>query len=283
MTAATEVETVRLGLIGDNIARSQSPRLHELAGRLVGIPVSYERLIPKDLGQDFEAVFAGARLAGFRGLNVTYPYKERVVGLVRVPDPQVAALGAVNTVLFTPQGPEGYNTDWSGFIAGYPHAFGDRAPGPVCMVGAGGVGKAVAFGLLALGLDDLTIVERDLPKAEALAEALRVTAPGLKVRVTGNVAEGTAGAAGLINCTPVGMVGYDGTPVLRALMRGAAWAFDAVYTPVETEFLTDAAAEGLRVMSGWELYFYQGQHAFEIFHGRPIDEGLLRRALTEQA
>jgi shikimate dehydrogenase len=279
----TRTETVRLGLIGDNIARSQSPRLHELAGELTGIPVSYQRLIPEDLGQDFEAVFDGARAEGFRGLNITYPYKERVVPLVTVPDPQVAALGAVNTVVFAPEGPLGYNTDWSGFVAGHRHAFGDRAPGSVCMVGAGGVGKAVAFGLLSLGLAELRLVERDLPKAEALAAALKAAAPALPVSVTGDVAEGTAGAAGLINCTPVGMVGYDGTPVPRRLMEGAEWAFDAVYTPVETQFLREAAAEGLAVMSGWELYFYQGQHAFAIFHGRPIDEGVLRAALTEEA
>ena len=78
--------TVRLGLIGDNIAQSQAPRLHELAGRLAGIPVSYERLVPRELGRDFEAVFAAARDGGFRGLNITYPYKERVVRLVGIPD-----------------------------------------------------------------------------------------------------------------------------------------------------------------------------------------------------
>jgi shikimate dehydrogenase len=274
--------TIRLGLIGDNIAASQAPRLHEVAGRLAGIPVSYERLVPKDLGKTFEEVFDTARREGFRGLNVTYPYKERVVPLLTVPDRQVAALGAVNTVLFASDGPIGYNTDRSGFVAGYRHTFGDRAPGPVCMVGAGGVGKAVAFGLLALGLGDLVLVERDLPKAEALAAALRAAAPGLNVRVTGNVADGCAGAEGLINCTPVGMSGYDGTPVPHRLMQGASWAFDAVYTPVETRFLADAAAGGLAVMSGWELWFYQGQHAVAIFLGRDIAEGLLRRALTEE-
>jgi shikimate dehydrogenase len=214
-------------------------------------------------------------------LNITYPYKERVVPLVRIPDPGVAALGAVNTVVFTASGPEGHNTDWSGFTAAYRRTRGDRAPGPVCLVGAGGVGKAVAFGLLSLGLDRLSIVERDLAKAEALAAALRAAGPGLEVRVTSDVAEGAAGASGLINCTPVGMVGYDGTPVPRPLMEGAAWAFDAVYTPAETQFLQDAAAEGLAVLSGWELYFYQGHHAFAIFHGRPIDEAILRRALEE--
>ena len=277
----TGTDTIRLGLIGDNIARSQSPRLHELAGRLTGLKVSYDRLIPRDLGKDFEAVFADARAAGFRGLNITYPYKERVIPLLSVPDSRVAALGAVNTVVFEADGPKGYNTDWSGFMAGYAHALGDRKPGPVCMVGAGGVGKAVAFGLLALGLTELRLVERDLPKAEALAAALRAASPALNVTVTGNITEGTAGAAGLVNCTPMGMVGYDGTPVPRDLMAGAEWAFDAVYTPVDTQFLVDAEAEGVAIMSGYELYFYQGIHAYAIFHGREIDENTLRQALQE--
>ncbi len=285
MSQADEIETqtIRLGLIGDNIARSQSPRLHELAGRLTGLTVRYDRLIPRDIGRDFETVFADARDAGYRGLNITYPYKERVVPLLEMPDARVRALGAVNTVVFGPEGPKGYNTDWSGFIAGYTRAFGVRSPGAVCMVGAGGVGKAVAFGLLALGLTDLRLVERDLDKAGTLAAALRQAAPDIAVSVTADVAEGASGAAGLVNCTPVGMVGYEGTPVPRKLMQSAEWAFDAVYTPVDTTFMTDAAAEGLAIMSGHELYFYQGLHAYGIFHGRSIGEELLRSALKEPA
>ena len=102
----------------------------------------------------------------------------------------MAALGAVNTVVFGEAGPEGYNTDWSGFMAGYRNAFGERPPGRVCLIGAGGVGKAVAFGLIELGLEELALVERDLPKAEALAAALTAAAPGLAVAVTGDVAGG---------------------------------------------------------------------------------------------
>ena len=275
--------TIRLGLIGDNIARSRSPALHVLAGQLTGLPVTYDRLIPRDLGRDFEAVFEDARKSGYRGLNITYPYKERVVPLLRVPDPRVARLGAVNTVVFTDAGPEGHNTDWSGFTAAYRGRLGERPAGAVCMVGAGGVGRAVAFALLELGVTELRLVERELPRAEALARALRAAAPGLPVHATGNVTEGTAGAAGLINCTPVGMVGHEGTPVPRELMAGATWAFDAVYTPPDTRFLRDAAAEGLGIVSGEDLFFYQGLHAFEVFHGRPIEEARLRAAMAGEA
>jgi shikimate dehydrogenase len=151
------------------------------------------------------------------------------------------------------------------------------------MVGAGGVGKAVAFGLIEVGLTSLAIVERDLDKAHALAGALRRTAPNLTVEVTDDVHAGTAGAVGLVNCTPVGMDGYPGTPVPRDSIAGAEWAFDAVYTPAETQFLQDSRSLGLKIMGGWELFFFQGLHAFEIFHGRPMDEASLRKALAEAA
>lgn len=271
-----------LGLIGDNISRSKAPVLHRLAGELCGLDVRYVRLIPKEMDRDFDDVFAYCVENAYRGINITYPYKEEVVPKVRVDDPLVRALGAVNTVVFEAGGPRGFNTDYTGFIAAYRKVLGEAAPGPVCMIGAGGVGKAVAFGLIPLGLEELRVVERDLAKAEALADALRRAAPGVKVAATGDAAEGARGAHGLINCTPVGMVGYDGTPLDRAHMNGAGWAFDAVYTPVDTQFLGDAAAEGLTLISGYELFFFQGVDAWKIFAGRTVDQAALRRALLSE-
>jgi shikimate dehydrogenase len=272
---------LKLGLIGDNISRSKAPLLHQLAGKLMGLSVRYDRLIPRDLGRDFDGIFEDCVREGYRGINVTYPYKERVVPKVRIDDPLVRALAAVNTVVFASNGPTGHNTDYSGFMAAYRNSAGDAAPGPVCMIGAGGVGKAVAFALMGLGLKELRLVERDLPKAEGLAAVLKAEDQTLDITVTADPAEAAAGASGVINCTPVGMVGYGGTPLPRDLMTGASWAFDAVYTPVDTQFLKDAKAEGLTIISGYELFFYQGLHAWEIFSGRPIDEAILRRALSE--
>jgi shikimate dehydrogenase len=271
---------LRLGLIGDNIAASRAPRLHALAGDLLDRPTRYDRLVPAALGLDFDGVFDRAAAEGYRGLNITYPYKERAAARVTVDDPMLRRLGAVNTVVFEADGPKGFNTDYTGFVAAYRARFGAQAPGAVCMIGAGGVGRAVAYGLLALGAAAITLVERDLPKAQALGEELRAAAPALAVRATDDVAAGAAGASGLVNCTPVGMVGYPGTPLPRALMAGAAWAFDAVYTPVETQFLRDAAAAGAAALSGYELFFYQGLHCVEIFHGTGLDAATLRAALA---
>lgn len=270
---------VKLGLIGDNIVRSKSPRLHRTAGQLTGLDVTYDRLIPKDLGQDFDTVFAAARTGGYRGINVTYPYKERVTSRVRVPDPLVRAIGAVNTVVFSDDGPEGHNTDYTGFIRAYRTVRGDAAPGVVCLIGTGGVGKAVAFGLIALKAREIRCVDLDPARAEALARALRGAGSDTEITTCTDAARAARGADGLINCTPLGMVGIGGTPLEARAMPGATWVFDAVYTPVETQFLQDAEAAGLTVISGYELFFGQGIDAWDIFTGEPIDHAALRAAI----
>jgi shikimate dehydrogenase len=278
---AMDPARIRLGLIGDNIAASQSPKLHRLAGRQAGHPASYDLLVPRELGMDFDQVFAFCAADGYRGVNVTYPYKERVAAKVRIDEPLVTAMGAVNTVVFEADGPRGYNTDHTGFIAAYRGLRGDAPPGRTLLIGAGGVGKAIAFGLVALGLERLAIADPDLAKADALAAALAACAPGLDIE-TGRDAAGLApGACGLVNASPLGMVGLGGTPLARAAMEGACWAFDAVYTPVETAFLRDAEAEGLAIISGYELFFAQGVDAWARFTGLPLDAVRLRAALLE--
>lgn len=274
------LDTLRLGLIGDNIQASRSPLLHRLAGEMLGRPTTYDSLIPAELGQDFHEVFANCA-RDYRGINVTYPYKEVAARKVVVDDPLVRGIGAVNTVLFEPEGPKGHNTDYSGFRVAYARVRGDTSPGTVLMIGTGGVGRAVAFGLAGLGAAALRVVDQDCAKAETLAAELRAVAPGRTVEVYRDAVLAAHDADGLINCTPVGMEGYPGTPLPQTAMARASWAFDAVYTPEHTQFLTEAKASGLQIISGWELYFYQGVHASRLFTGRCLDEDLLRARLRE--
>ena len=273
---------IRLGLIGDNIARSHSPRLHVEAGRLCGLDVTYERLIPRDLGLSFDEVFRRCAEEGYRGINITYPYKEQVVAQLAVPDARIRAIGACNTVLFGPGRPEGHNTDHSGFISAFRAGFGAASPGRVAMIGAGGVGKAIAFALSTLGAGDLRIFDRDTARAAALACALQDGGilPGARHAETAE--EAAEGADGFLNCTPVGMVGNPGSPIDTGLMRGASWAFDAVYTPIDTDFLRGAEAAGATIVSGYELFFHQGIDAFRHFTGAEVDPRALRTALAAQ-
>ena len=272
---------IKLGLIGDNIAQSRSPLLHQLAGQQNGLNVTYDRLIPREMNADFDGVFQSCVDGNYRGINVTYPYKERVIEKVRIDDPLVKAIGAVNTVLFDADGPRGQNTDYTGFVSAYRNVRGDAAPGVACLIGTGGVGRALAFGLVALEAEEIRLVDRDLAKAEALAADIASVPNAPKVAVFFDASEAARGAQGVLNGTPVGMVGYGGTPLPREAMVGAEWCFDAVYTPVDTQFLQDASAEGLVVISGYELFIYQGVHAWAHFADLPLDEAQLRADLLQ--
>ena len=277
--ATTATNSVKLGLIGDNITHSKSPRLHRTAGKLTGLNVTYDRLIPKDIGLSFDQVFEQARASGFRGINVTYPYKEIVALKVTVSDPLVRGIGAVNTVVFDADGPKGFNTDYTGFMNAYRSARGSAPPGVVCLIGTGGVGKAVAFGLVGLGAQAIHCVDLDLAKAASLSNALVALGSQTRIEVFGNAVDAVDGADGIINCTPLGMVGIAGSPLTADAMLGATWGFDAVYTPVDTQFLQDAERVGLVVISGYELFFGQGVDAWRIFTGVEIDHAALRVAI----
>ena len=269
---------VKLGLIGGNIRASRSPALHRIAGEMAGLAVTYDLLIPAEMGMDLDAVLDWCGANGFGGVNVTYPYKEAVVPRVTLADPALRRLGAVNTVLFGPAGLAGHNTDCTGFAAAFRARYGAAAPGAVAMIGAGGVGRAIAFALAGLGAAELRLVDSDPAKGAALAAAL--AGQGMAVRPAASAAEALEGARGVINATPVGMVGQPGTPVPAALWPGRVWAFDAVYTPSDTRFLQEAAAAGVDCLSGWELFFHQGIEAFRLFTGVPVsDTAALRAAL----
>ncbi len=264
-------ETLRLGLIGDNIKASRAPQLHRLCGQLAGLDVSYDLFIPHQLGLGFDAVLdhcAGNRLVG---VNVTLPYKENAIARAVIEDPVIRRIGAINTVLFGTSGHRGFNTDYTGFIAAFRAGFGDMAPGRVAMIGAGGVGRAIAYAALELGAEAITIVDTDQRKSDRLAAALRDEGRDTAVAVA-SLDAAIAAADGVVNATPIGMVGYPATLVAGDQLDGRRWVFDAVYTPIETALLREAGVRNLKTLSGYELFLHQGIDAFRIFSGRQPPE-----------
>ncbi len=276
---------VQLGLIGDKIQTSRSPDLHRLAGRLCGLDVSYDLLIPPARSETFDAVFDHCRGGGYRGINVTFPYKERVLSRLVAPGPDLVALGACNTVVFDADGPRGANTDCTGFGSAFRHRFGNASPGIVAMAGAGGVGKAIAFALVRLGASEIRLCDADRAKAEALAATLapRADAEGTRIVLCDGMTEAAEGVDGIVNATPLGMAGVGGNAIPDAALEGTGWAFDAVYTPEWTEFLSRAREACLDILSGYELFLFQGIDAFRIFTGQEVDAEALRRELAGAA
>ncbi len=272
---------LKLGLIGTGISRSRAPELHRLAGRLYGMEVSYDLLEQQSATTSaFDNAFRHCQSQGYRGVNVTHPFKEHACASVHVASEQVRRLGAVNTIRFDPGTPaQGFNTDYSGFKRAFATRFPGRRPGTATIVGAGGVGRAIAFGLVDLGAEAIRLFDADVSKAERLAAALRSNAK-VRVSVCERLDHATASADGLVNATPVGMHHHPGTPIPRELIDGQSWAFEAIYTPADTRFVLDATRAGLQVLGGYELFFYQGVDAFEIFSGVRVDAARLREGLV---
>jgi shikimate dehydrogenase len=261
---------MQLGLIGRGISRTQAGRLHTALGRLCGLEVTYDLFDAHgDRNFDFQDRLRRCAQDGYRGVNVTHPFKLDVLQHCTPMASLPASLRAANTVLFDPGGPRAANTDYTGFLRAWRHRFGRTPPGRVLMMGAGGVGVALGHALARLGADEIVIHDKAVPVAEDLAAA--IVQGGASARLAVDLETEMGAADGLVNATPVGMAQYPGNPFAESKIGGQSWAFDAIYTPLETDFLRHCKANGVARLSGFELFLYQGLDAFRIFTGFSVD------------
>jgi shikimate dehydrogenase len=206
-----------LGLIGSPIGGSASPAMHEAAGEAVGVRCNYQLIdIANADAVELKRILHGVRRLGFAGVNVTYPYKEAVVGLLDALAPSAQAIGAVNTIVVRDGGLIGHNTDVSGFRRAVQTLVNEAGRGPVALIGAGGVGKAIAFALAELAVAEIRVFDVDTDKATALAARIGGRA---KVAACRSVVEALDGAVGLVNGTPGR---YDAEPRYASPANAAA-------------------------------------------------------------
>ena len=263
-------QIVQLGLLGNQIGRSRVKALHELLGELYNINISYrlmdlvDRPKPVSILRELER----CRKEGFRGVNVTHPYKKQAFEHVTTFEHFPQGLTSVNTVLFDGDTLKADNTDYSGFCKAYSRQFGDNCkPGKVLMLGAGGVGVAIAFGLKQLGVDELLIYDKVKESALGLEQLLKTHGVNVRILANQEVVGAMQQADGLINATPIGMFQYPGNPFPLDGFTSHRWAFDAVYTPENTEFLNECRKRGIDTLSGFQLFLFQGLDAFKHFTG----------------
>ncbi|WFU24452.1 shikimate dehydrogenase [Bradyrhizobium sp. CB1717] len=266
------------GLIGAPIAHSASPAMHERAAEALGLRGHYQLI--EVAGADaagLAMMLEGVRRLGFAGVNVTFPYKEAVVPLLDELAPTAATMAAVNTVVVRDGRLIGHNTDTTGFARAVAPLLASSG-NAVAVIGTGGVGKAIAFALASLEVTDLRIFDSEPARAEKLA-ALLARHGG--ARVATSVEDALAGATGLVNGTPVGMLPNRDTPVPASLLRENLWVADAVYSPLITPLLAAARAKGARIMTGRELAIYQAADAFELFTGLAPSTEVMGEAFDE--
>jgi shikimate dehydrogenase len=264
-TQSLSAKTFLTGLIGAPIAHSASPAMHEQAAHHLGVRCHYQLIEVAGAGSaQLRGLLDDVRRRGFAGVNVTFPYKEAVVGLLDEVSPDAAAMGAVNSVVVRNNRLIGHNTDTTGFARAAAGIVADSEKGCVAVIGAGGVGKAIAFALLKLGIVELRIFDADRAKADRLALLLR---PHGRAVVVDSIEAAVRGAIGAVNATPVGMLPSRESPLPEPLLHRGLWVADAVYFPLWTPLLMAAKAKGARVMTGRDFAIYQAADAFELFTG----------------
>jgi len=267
--------SVLVGLVGRGIGASRTPALHEAEGRAHGLLYLYQSVDFDRLGLADSAlaeIVTAAERLGFRGLNVTYPFKQSIIPLLSDLDPDARIVGAVNTVVFEGGRRTGLNTDWIGFRESVLRELADVPRRQVVQLGAGGAGAAVAHALLATGTSQVVLADPQGERAETLAEQLsRRYGAGRAKAIAEPDAADLASADGLVNASPVGMAKVPGTPIPPHLLSPGLWVADVVYFPLETALLKAARARGCRTMSGAGMAVLQAAEAFRLFSGATPD------------
>jgi shikimate dehydrogenase len=273
--------TRRVVLLGKPLRRRHSVVMHNAAFEAAGIDGRYELLELDET--EVPAAVAAARGPDFLGLGVTAPYKPLVASLVDEVEDEARAIGAVNNVVRADEGRlVGINTDAPGFRVGAELAMG-RPLGDdlvVVVVGAGGVARAIVRVLR--GVRRITIANRTVEAARALANrypddgGAATTATSLDEPAFD---EALGEADLIVNATTVGMIdGGMSFPVDG--LRDDATVFDCVYVPAETPLLAAARARGLRAANGSEMLIAQAAIAFERWTGVGGMASVMREAVT---
>lgn len=273
-----------IGLIGANIMKSLAPALHIDAFAAAGITGHYHLMdVDQMPGRSLGSLLDAVKVAGFLGVNITFPFKQAVMPMLDELSPEARQTGAVNTVVISSAGhTTGYNTDRSGFRLNFEDGLGgSSAEGKTAvLVGAGGAGSAVAFALMDLGLRELIVFDKDGLRAAALAADVVTHFGAGRCRVADRLGDEIAAADGVANATPIGMTGFPGNPVPVSALRPEHWVADVIYTPIETELIRCAAANGAQVLTGGGMCVHQAVDAFRLFTGLTPDAARMHRTFA---
>lgn len=281
------MQRMLVGLIGSNIQKSLSPALHEDACTGAGLRGHYHLMDLDTLpGRSLESLLHAARTVGFAGVNVTYPCKEAVLPLLDEVSPEARQIGAVNTVTVDRSGRTcGHNTDRIGFRRAFEETLGSsQVRGKtVLLVGAGGAGRAVAFALIDLGAGCVLVHDTEAERARRLADTLGAEFGKNRSRAAETIASAMATSAGVVNATPVGMLGVPGIPVPLDVICSDQWVADVIYTPLATGLIEGARAKGCMVMGGAGMCVHQAAELFRLFTGRVPDLPRMQRVFIAAA
>jgi shikimate dehydrogenase len=271
-------------VIGNPVAHSLSPAIHNAAFEALGLDFVYLAFKVEDLRE----FYAGMRARNnFRGLSVTIPHKLESVNYMDEIAEVDRAIGSINTVIHEQGKLIGLGTDGPSALKALADAGVDLEGKTILMLGAGGAARAIAFPLTrTLKLRELSILDINETLLQQLSRDLRrdiftpITAEPLTEK---SLASAMAGADVVIHCTSVGMhPKEDASLVPPELFRPEQVVFDIVYTPLETKLLGEARSRGCTVIRGIEMFVNQAALQFKYFTGVEAPVEIMRRVVLEQ-
>ena len=284
-------------VIGDPIAHSKSPLIHNFWLAKLGIDAEYRacHVRPDELAD----YFAQRREdSAWRGCNITMPHKQAVLTLVDLVSPMAKDLSAVNTVVRVVRDSQhsfyGTNTDVAGVAEPLRRNriddYANHVATYVQIIGAGGAARAAAVGAAQSGYCDFDVFNRSTDSADALAGMIGAPfGKGQPLEALGPIRNPDDGPKDqryshvVINATSMGMNGSEPVPIELRDYYPDTIVFDMVYSPLETPLLKQARELGLRTIDGLEMLVAQAAAAFELFFGQPAPrehDAELRALLT---
>ena len=259
------LSTKLVGIVGDPVSHSLSPKLHKywlnqykIAGNYVLLPVN-----KKELEREIQSL----QVRGFVGINVTVPHKEAILALLDEVTDIANFIGAVNTVFIKDNGAlVGTNTDAEGFIKNLNHCGHslDISGSPSAVLGSGGAARGVVASLINAGSPEIRLIARSYKKAEKIKTAFGDRVVICEWRHRDDLIEG---CGLLVNATTLGMVGQEDLQICLNSLPLVAVVNDLVYSPLRTQLLINAHRRGNPVVDGLGMLLYQAVAGFEGWFG----------------
>ena len=266
-----------LGIFGNPIKHTLSPVIHDNLSDMLGLN---ERYIPFEICENLEEYIKAAYDNQILGLNITVPYKEKVIPYLADIDEDAEKIGAVNTLVRTEGGYKGYNTDMEGLYKSIIEAGFEINNKNIIMIGAGGAARAVAYMCVKYGAKNVYIVNRTYSKAERLADDMNM----IKKESSGKAIFVPVASSDykkipkerymFIQCTSIGLKPEDGLPLVDAedFYDMAECAVELIYNPEKTKFLELIESKNIPYINGLKMLLYQGVLAFEYWNGVQISD-----------
>jgi len=254
---------LNLGLVGKHIQKSQAPNLLTKLSKEFNFPISYELFDLQNIEEvNFELFINELKEKKIKGINVTFPFKEIAAKISHKKAEEVEITKSSNLLLLDEK-IISRNTDYLGFEKLLNYHFKEKFEN-VLVLGGGGIGRSICFALAKFGLNKLFLLEKDIKKSTQLIDELKKIGVDA-VAISLEQLDKQLIFDGILNCTEVGHEHSPGNILKNKDLKKIKWIFDAVYIPSETEFIKQAKQAGLKIISGIDLFIFQGMEGFIIF------------------